>query len=105
MNYQDWIDLKYPTKESAVNKCRNASHLMILEFPELELQVGFVNRQMHCWCKTDDGRIVDPTAHQFDFELNYDDYKLVSNTLLRRDQVEPDLCIVHLDDGQTIVAY
>lgn len=105
MNYQDWIESNYPTKESALNQCRLAATNMVREFPEIELQVGFVNRQMHCWCKTEDGRIVDPTAHQFDFNLSYDDYKFVSNTLLRKDQVEADLCIVHLDDGQTVVAY
>jgi len=103
-NYTTWIATHYPTSDSALHQCRKAATDMVSAFPELKLQVGFLNRQMHCWCITQELIIIDPTAHQFHFHIKYDDYKYVADYLLRKDQVEPEHCIVHLDDGRTVIA-
>jgi len=103
MIYDDWISINYPTSESALNQCRLAATAMVRQYAELELQVGFINGQMHCWCKHEDGFIVDPTAHQFEWAPKYEDYKFAANYLLRKDQVEEDHCIVHLDNGKTVI--
>ena len=64
--YKLWIDDNYPTAESQLNKCRQASESMKKAFPELRIVRGFVNfRYQHWWCVDAKNKIVDPTAKQF----------------------------------------
>ena len=74
---------------------------MVLRFPELELQCGFVNGLMHCWTKAAGGEIIDPTKHQFGGGKL--EYIFVANHLLRKDQVDETTLTVFLDDGRVVV--
>ena len=86
-NYQQWIDLHYPTTASARNKCRDAVVDMTRKFPELIIQVGRANGIFHCWLKTSSDIIIDPTAKQFDtFDISYD---VIADRLLDKDEYEP----------------
>jgi hypothetical protein len=73
MTYVDWIIEHYPTPELAAGQCQKASHRMVEAFPELALVRGhaFVgNRDRpHWWCRTPDGKYVDPTAHQWEYAI------------------------------------
>lgn len=74
-SYQDWIDLHYPTSLSARLKCKVIAHRMATLFPELKVVRGQVSveepyglpstKTQHWWCVTPEGKVVDPTAHQY----------------------------------------
>lgn len=56
--------------QNVAGTCMKASKAMAKEFPELTVVRGFVRSfdgepHQHWWCKTEDGKIVDPTRQQF----------------------------------------
>ena len=69
--YSKWIDKNYPTQESALGKCAEATLKMKERFPWLERVRGVVHtmgqgEQLHWWLECHlINRIVDPTAKQF----------------------------------------
>jgi len=68
-SYASWISANYPTAQSAVLSCAEATQRMSATFPELlrtrgEVMVG-VDYRPHWWCVSPDGTIVDPTVHQW----------------------------------------
>lgn len=73
--YQDWITLNYLTSQKARRACEEATLSMESAFPELIRVRGLAvveepyglppTRTPHWWLKTEDGEIVDPTAHQY----------------------------------------
>ena len=73
--YAEWIELHYPTPQSALKQCEPAVHAMILNFPELtivrgqavvEEPHGFIpTKTHHWWCINPEGEVIDPTAHQY----------------------------------------
>jgi len=73
--YQTWINANYPSFESAQLQCVEATKRMIEVFPELKLVKGSVEIEEpfnspptnapHCWCLTENGDIIDPTANQY----------------------------------------
>lgn len=70
MTYAEWIADNFPTYESAYGHCAKATEGMVAVFPELIRVRGHYydlswGEREHWWCKTADGVIVDPTAHQF----------------------------------------
>jgi len=80
--YQDWINVNYPTKESATNMCETASKELELTFPELTRVRGFVDvsglgvNLQHWWCQSLCGVILDPTSHQWDgIILSYKEFE------------------------------
>ena len=84
-----WGQIRFPTKEAAKNKCNDAVRELVSVFPELTVQVGTVKGVMHCWAVTPKGKIVDPTKHQFDFDITDDDYNLIASRFLNKDEYEP----------------
>ena len=72
--YEGWIFRNYPTHEFAYGKCEEACSKMKKTFPELTIVRGLIEverqgdfsprRVEHWWC-TLDGKIIDPTKHQF----------------------------------------
>lgn len=84
--YGHWIETNYPDKESCINKCNEAVRAMVSYFNELTVQVGFANGVYHCWCKNEEGCIIDPTAKQFDKEIKY---TLIANRFLEKHEIEP----------------
>lgn len=68
-SYDSWIAKRYPTPESAKLQCSEATSALVKDFPELTRVRGHVvvgiDIRPHWWCVTPDGRIVDPTAHQW----------------------------------------
>lgn len=68
-----WIKTHYPTMESAQGKCAEATLEMQKEFPHLTRHRGHVNGRPHWWLKDGD-EIIDPTAHQFEGDLHYEEY-------------------------------
>ena len=79
--YANWIDEHYPDYLSARGKCREACLWMRQGFPELKVTNGFVSdgeaKQMHWWCLSPDGKIIDPTARQF---LDYVTYEEIDDS-------------------------
>jgi len=70
--YQAWINRNTSAIPDRVRgTCRLKAEAMAAAFPELEV-VG-VSRWYfgHAWCITKDGRVVDPTAHQFASPYRY----------------------------------
>jgi hypothetical protein len=69
--YQAWIDEHYPTQDSARFQCKKAARDLAVAFPELRvvrghsLVCGECRARPHWWCETEEGVIVDPTAHQW----------------------------------------
>ena len=101
--YQQWIDKNYPTPEAAKNNCNYATRRIIEEFPELDVNVGYCNKTLHCWAafyyEKYGSIIVDPTYRQFEPPRVY---QMVADRFLRRDEVELPLGIIWLD-GQIIL--
>ena len=63
--YQKWIDEHVP--EKCEGMCAHKAEEMAAEFTELRVvgvfsTVGFGD---HAWCVTKEGKVVDPTYHQF----------------------------------------
>ena len=83
--YDNWIETNYPTKESCLNKCSEAVRAMVNYFNKLTVQVGYANGIYHCWCKDEDGNIIDPTAKQFDKKIKY---ILIASRFLKKHQIE-----------------
>lgn len=75
IEYARWIELHYPTPQSALKQCEPAVHAMILYFPELTIVKGQAvveephgfpsTKTDHWWCITAKGEVIDPTAHQY----------------------------------------
>lgn len=73
--YQDWIERCYPTSDSAKCECEEGTKLMSTCFPELTVVRGQISveepyglpptKTTHWWCVTPDGKVVDPTGHQY----------------------------------------
>lgn len=72
--YEEWIFRNYPINEFAWGKCEKACIRMKKTFPELtivrglievERQEDFPPRKVEHWWCTLDGKIIDPTKHQF----------------------------------------
>lgn len=63
-DYQAWIDANVPRE--AKGKCREMAESMARRFPELGVYgVYDMDGSGHAWCLTPDGKVVDPTGHQF----------------------------------------
>ena len=83
--YSSWIKDMYPTKKSAFRKCDEATKKIVKEFPELKRVRGTIKvlelggysptETTHYWCVTKEGKIIDPTGHQYPTEiLEYKEY-------------------------------
>ena len=81
--YLDWIRVNYPTSESALLQCAQATSRMVEEFPELKRVRGLAHvkepydlnptQTPHWWLETSEGVVIDPTEHQYPTEiLKYD---------------------------------
>lgn len=84
---EDWISRNYPDKKSSANKCAVAVSDMIKLFPGLTVQVGIANEVYHCWAIDALGKIIDPTAKQFDGDVNYT--RVIANRFLRKEEIDP----------------
>jgi len=62
--YQEWIDDNI--EDDCKGACLPAADAMVKMFPELRVKGIQSIFSGHAWCITEDGYIVDPTAHQFD---------------------------------------
>jgi hypothetical protein len=65
--YAAWIAANV---DKPYGTCREATHAMVVFFPELRRARGFYDcwvwgERTHWWCVASDGSIVDPTAAQF----------------------------------------
>lgn len=69
--YGNWIETHYPTKEKCKHKSKEAVQAMVKCFSHLTVQVGYAKGVYHHWCKDSSGKIVDPTAKQFEGEVHY----------------------------------
>ena len=92
--YTNWIENNYPTKEGCINKCNEAVRSMTEYFTDLTVQVGYANGVYHCWCKDENGLIVDPTKKQFS---GYIDYTLIADRFLKRHEIEESTGAIFLD--------
>lgn len=73
--YREWIDLYYPTPETAYLACQEATARMQSIFPELKRCKGLADveeplglpptRTPHWWLVDSNNEIIDPTAHQY----------------------------------------
>jgi len=66
-DYQAWIDANVPSNgRDCIGRCAKTAKDMAMAFPELKV-VGVcgIFGDGHAWCVTPDGKVVDPTAHQF----------------------------------------
>jgi hypothetical protein len=77
--YSQWIQIWYPTQETAIAQCAKATEAMVQVFPELRRVRGHVSvggfEREHWWCLSPDNEIVDPTAHQWPaLPLEYVEY-------------------------------
>ena len=83
MKYKEWISINFPTQQSARTMCEDATKKMIVVFPELTRVRGLAHveepyelpptKVPHWWCEDKDGKIIDPTAHQYPTSiLKYD---------------------------------
>lgn len=74
--YNEWI--MDNVDENPVNQCERLTLLMRESFPELIRVRGHVldgeKKYPHWWLKTENGDIVDPTAHQFCFVFDYEEW-------------------------------
>lgn len=74
--YQEWIDVHYPSQKEAYGQCRQAVEKMKAQFPELLIKCGFaetdIGQRTHFWCETLSGDIVDPTKRQFLWVFEYE---------------------------------
>lgn len=66
--YEAWIADHYP--DGGYGKCKEATREMVATFQELVIVRGNYydlawGERKHWWCRTADGKIVDPTAGQF----------------------------------------
>ena len=84
--YKDWIIENYPTPQSAINMCKEASELMNKQFPELIVTNGLIqvgdeaSQRTHWWLKTKSGNVIDPTAHQYKiFGMNIKSYNEITD--------------------------
>ena len=93
--YGNWIETNYPTKESCIDKCNEAVRAMVDYFNKLTVQVGYANGVYHCWCKDDEGNIVDPTVKQFDGEIKY---TLIADRFLRKEEIELSTGAIFLNE-------
>ena len=74
--YQIWIDKNVTADpHKAMGQCRSKAVAMAKAFPELTVAGtsyhGFAPGSEHCWCVTEDMKVVDPTAHQFGSSYPY----------------------------------
>jgi hypothetical protein len=82
--YKAWISVNYSNPRDAVSQCKEACHKMKESFSELIITNGLVlvglDFRQHWWCKTEDGDIVDPTAHQYEvFDLKISEYQEIDD--------------------------
>jgi len=66
-DYQAWIEEKVPGNgRDCIGSCGTFAREMAKVFPELKV-VGAcgIFGEGHIWCVTPEGKVVDPTAHQF----------------------------------------
>jgi hypothetical protein len=73
--YQSWIKCNYPTVDSARWNCSTATKKMVTVFPELTRVRGWYGGIEHWWCKTSEGKVVDPTVHQFAHKREYKEFR------------------------------
>lgn len=77
MTYKAWIaDYLKSVGKKPVGMCGAACAAMVLDFPELVPVSGFVDigadwLKPHWWCVDPVGKIIDPTASQFEQILEY----------------------------------
>jgi len=75
--YKKWIDKNVPWEQRQVyGTCEKYSKLMKAEFPGLILVKGFFVNNLdepfqHWWLKDEEGKVIDPTVHQFLFKGTY----------------------------------
>lgn len=75
--YATWISAHYPTHTDAYGRCAEAVTGIVAAFPELTKVRGWVfdalwGRREHWWCHAPDGKVVDPTRHQFPCLIDYE---------------------------------
>ena len=73
--YLQWIKSHYPTRDSAIIQCEDATKQMLIAFPELKRVRGLIHvtepyntlptKCPHWWLITKDNKIIDPVAHQY----------------------------------------
>ena len=71
MNYKECIQALLELGEDPLGRCAEWTAALVYNFPELKRVRGFVTlrsgmRRSHWWCEDAAGKIVDPTASQFD---------------------------------------
>ncbi len=74
-SYENWIMEHYSTPMEARLQCKEASEEMSKQFPDLKLVRGQIEveepydlpptKTEHWWCVMPDGKVIDPTAHQY----------------------------------------
>jgi hypothetical protein len=68
--FGSWITERYPTPESAKLQCAEATTAMVAAFPTLRRVRGHamigIDFRTHWWVLTPEGKIIDPTAHQWE---------------------------------------
>lgn len=76
MTYSQWMfDNPFGS-----GQCAEATLAMVAAFPELRrvrghvFLMGTAKQPAHWWCVDPDGRIVDPTAHQYPNLVGYDEW-------------------------------
>lgn len=93
--YSDWIAEHYPTADRCKNKCNEATRRITEEFPELTVQVGRIKGIMHCWARTAEGVIIDPSVKQFKEPVKYE---LIAERFLKPHEYESSTGAIFLDD-------
>lgn len=84
MTYEEWIS-RYalrrphgPLSAVLLGRCKEATAEMLDAFPELRQAVGHVltswGKRGHFWCVAPDGKIIDPTAAQFEIIFSYEEW-------------------------------
>lgn len=83
--YKEWIDQYVAERKVIAGMCGSATLAMMKSFPELKQVAGYVcfpdgGRAEHFWCVTPDGKVIDPTASQYQLqafpdELTYEPWQ------------------------------
>ncbi len=72
--HQAWIDRN--VGEKCQRSCLPKADAMAKVFPELRVVGQSDPLSGHAWCVTEDDKVVDPTAHQFDKKYPYGSIRL-----------------------------
>jgi hypothetical protein len=76
--YGNWIET-WLESNAAYGNCKRAAEAMAEQFPELTVVCGYVEtnygRRDHFWLKDFKGDLIDPTISQFQWVLEYEEFK------------------------------